>query len=275
MRILKFHIFISFGILLLFSSCSDFRKLQKSDDWEKKYQASMEYFEQKDYYRSSALLEQILPIIKGSEKAEKANFIYAYTYFYQDQYLLSSHYFKTFYDVYSRSEYAEEARYMFGYALYMDSPRYNLEQTSTKQAIVALQGFINRYPTSEFVPQAENALVGLQEKLERKAYENALLYYDLKKFLIGEYLKASLVAFDNFQNNYPDSKYIEEIRFLEIEATFKLAEVSISSKKKQRYAASVDFYEYYIEDYPNGEYLRKAEDIYEGSINKLKKINIQ
>jgi outer membrane protein assembly factor BamD len=275
MRILKLNIFLSTGILLLFSACSEFRKLQKSDDWESKYQAAMEYFEQKDYYRSSALLEQILPIIKGSEKAEKANFIYAYTYYYQDQHLLASHYFKTFYDVYSRSEYAEEARYMYGYSLYMDSPRYNLEQTSTQQAIVALQSFINRFPTSEFVPQAENALVGLQVKLERKAYENALLYYDLKKYLTGEYLKASLVAFDNFQNNYPDSKYIEEIRFLEIEATYKLAEVSIVAKKKERFTTSINFYEYYIEDYPNGVYLRKAEEIYAGSINKLRKINIQ
>lgn len=275
MRILKINILYSIGILILISACTDFRKLQKSDDWEKKYNAAMDYFEKQDYYRSSALLEQILPIIKGSEKAEKANFIYAYTYYYQEQYLLASHYFKTFFDVYSRSEYAEEARFMYGYSLYMDSPRYNLEQTSTKQAIVALQSFINRSPKSKFVPQAEGALVSLQQKLEQKAYENALLYYKLRKYLTGEYLKASLVAFDNFQNSFPDSKYIEEIRFLEIEAMYKLAEVSIAAKKKERYSSSIDFYEGYIEDYPNGEYLRKAESVYEDSIDKLRKLNIQ
>jgi len=259
---------------IILMACSDFKKLQKSDDWEKKYEAAIQYFEEADYYRSSSLLEQILPIIKGSAKAEKANFIYAYTYYYQGQYLLSSHYFKTFYDTYSRSEYAEEARFMYGYSLYMDSPRYNLEQTSTKQAIVALQSFINRYPEAEFVPKAEAALVDLQRKLEKKAYENALLYYKLRKYINGEYLKAALVAFDNFQNNYPDSRYIEEIRYLEIEAMYKLALISIPAKKKERYNASIDFYQYYIDDYPNGEYLRKAESVYEDALNQLRKINI-
>ncbi len=272
MRILVRNILFTSLITAVLLGCSDFRKLQKSDDWEKKYEAAITYYENQDYYRSSVLLEQILPIIKGSAKAEKANFIYAYTYFYEEQYLLSSHYFKTFYETYGRSELAEEARFMFGYALFMDSPRYNLEQTSTKDAIVAMQGFINRYPESEFVPKAENALNVLQIKLERKAYEQAILYYKLKKFMEGEYLKASLVAFNNFQNNYPDSDYVEEIRYLEIEATYKLAEVSIQSKKKERYSSSIDFYQNYIEDYPNGEYLRRAESIYEDDINKLKKI---
>ena len=83
-----------------------------------------------------------------------------------------------------------------------------------------------------------------------------------------------MVAFDNFQNNYPDSEYIEEIRFLEIEAMFKLAEVSIPSKKKERYNSSIDFYQNYIEDYPNGEYLRKAEKVYEDTLDQLRKIKI-
>jgi len=274
MRILVKNILFTSLLLTIFASCSDFRKLQKSDDWEKKYEAAIKYYESKDYYRSSILLEQILPIIKGSSEAEKANFIYAYTYYYEEQYLLASHYFKTFYETYGRSEFAEEARFMFGYALYKDSPRYNLEQTSTQQAIVALQGFINRYPASEFVPKAEAALNDMQVKLERKAYEKAILYYKLKKFMVGEYLKASLVEFNNFQNNYPDSDFIEEIRYLEIEAMFKLAEVSIKTKKKERYSESVDFYLNYIEDYPNGDYLRKAESIYDDALNKLRKLNI-
>ena len=274
MHILKRNIFIIIVSVFTLASCSDFRKIQKSDDLNEKYESALQYYEKQDYYRSSVLLEQVLPILKGSAKAEKANFIYAYTFYYQEQYLIASHYFKSFADTYSRSEFAPEARFMYGYSLFMDSPRHNLEQTSTKEAIVALQGFINLYPQSKFVLQAESALDALQTKLERKAYETALLYYDLKKFMTGEYLKAALVAFDNFQNNYPDSEYMEEVRFLEIEATYKLAEVSITSKKRERYTTAIDFYESFIEDYPNGEYLRKAEKLYEDSLNQLRKLNI-
>jgi len=260
-------------LAVLISACSDFRKLQKSDDWEKKYDAAIRYYEQGEYYKANALLEQILPIIKGSEKAEIANFYYGYTYYYQEQYLLASHYFKTFYDTFNRSEFAEEARFMFGYSLFKDSPRYNLDQVSSKEAITALQGFINLYPSSEFVPKADAALSQLRSKLERKAYEKALLYYDLKKFMTGEYLKAALVEFDNFQDDFPGSKYTEEIQYLEIEAMYKLAEVSIYSVKKERYLEAIDFYENFIETYEDSKYLKKAEDIYEDSLEQIRKLN--
>ncbi|WKK80005.1 outer membrane protein assembly factor BamD [Marivirga arenosa] len=267
------NLLFTFIVTILFSSCSDFRKLQKSDDWEKKYDAAINYYDIGEYYKANVLLEQILPIIKGSEKAEIANFYYGYTYFYQEQYLLASHYFKVFYDTFNRSKFAEEARFMFGYSLYKDSPRYNLDQTSSKEAITALQGFINLYPKSKFAQKADEALVDLRDKLERKAYEKALLYYDLKKFMTGEYLKAALVEFGNFQDDFPGSKYTEEIQYLEIEAMYNLAEVSIYSVKKERYLETISFYESFIENYENSKYLKKAEKIYEDCLEKVRKLN--
>ncbi len=267
------NLFILILLAVSISSCSDFRKLQKSDDWEKKYDAAIRFYEQGEYYKANVLLEQILPIIKGSEKAEIANFYYGYTYYYQGQYLLASHYFKTFYDTFNRSQFAEEARFMFGYSLFQDSPRYNLDQASSKEAITALQGFINLYPNSEFVPKADAALSQLRSKLERKAYEKALLYYDLKKFMTGEYLKAALVAFDNFQDDFPGSIYTEEIQYLEIEAMYNLAEVSIYSLRKERYQEAIDFYEIFIDTYKESKYLKKAEKIYEDCLEQIRKLN--
>lgn len=267
------NILLILSLSIAFAACSDFRKLQKSDDWEKKYDAAISYYELGEYYRANVLLEQILPIIKGSEKAEIANFYYGYTYYYQEQYLLASHYFKTFYDTFNRSEFAEEARFMFGYALFKDSPRYNLDQASSKEAIVALQGFINLFPQSKFVPKADAALNQLRSKLERKAYEKALLYYDLKKYMTGEYLKAALVEFDNFQDDFPGSQFTEEIRFLEIEAMYNLAEVSIYSVKKERYLETIKFYESFIETYEESEYFSKAEKIYDNCLEQIRKLN--
>ncbi|ADR20971.1 hypothetical protein MATR_14030 [Marivirga tractuosa] len=267
------NLLIILTLSLTLAACSDFRKLQKSADWEKKYDAAISYYEQGEYYKANVLLEQILPIIKGSEKAEIANFYYGYTYYYQEQYLLASHYFKTFYDTFNRSEFAEEARFMFAFSLFQDSPRYNLDQTSSKEAIVALQGFINLFPNSEYVPKADAALSQLRSKLERKAYEKALLYYDLKKHMTGEFLKAALVEFDNFQDDFPGSQFTEEIRYLEIEAMYKLAQVSIYSVRKERYLEAMDFYEDFIETYEQSNYLPKAEKIYEDCLEQIRKLN--
>ncbi|WP_421877449.1 outer membrane protein assembly factor BamD [Marinoscillum sp.] len=250
-------------LILVGASCTKFRKLQKSTDWKEKYEAALAYYEDKDYYRSSVLLEEILPIIRGTEEAEKANFIYAYTYFYQNQHILSAHYFKTFTEIYGRSEYVEEAAYMHAYSLYMQSPQASLDQTSTYEAIAALQIFLNKYPFSKYAEKAEGLIDELQIKLETKAYDNAKLYFQLRRY------KAALIAFDNFARDYPDSKYNPEIAFLAVQTAFDLAEVSIPTKKEERYRNTVDRYERMVDRYPDSPYLRQAEEFYTKSLKQL------
>ena len=248
--------------LMLISGCR-FSKLRKSADWRVKYDAALAYYEDQDYYRASILFEEILPIIRGTEEAELANYYFAYSYFYQKQYILSSHYFKSFVEVYSRSEYAMEGTYMHAFSLYKQSPAYSLDQTSTYEAIAAMQTFLDNYPYSEFAPKADDIIDELQVKLERKAYENAKLYYKIESY------KAALVALENFRVDYPDSKFQEEISFLKIEAAYKLAKVSIKSKQKERFTETISHYETFIDRYPSSEFLKDAERMYADSIEEL------
>jgi outer membrane protein assembly factor BamD len=264
-------------LALVAASCSKFRKIQKSSDWELKYRAAMEYYEKKDYYKASTLLEEILPIIRGRPEAEKAQFYFAYSYYYQKQYVLSAHYFETFYDLYSRSEYAQEALFMYGYSLYLDSPDYNLDQSNTIEAIGVIQNFVNKFPRSKYKEHADSLIDEMQVKLEDKAYMNATLYYKLQKYLEGEGLKAALIAFENFQNDYPDSKHNEEICFLKIECSYKIAKKSIRSKQKERLDKTVDYYLYFIDKFPQSPRVRVAENIYVNcleDISKLKQNNL-
>jgi outer membrane protein assembly factor BamD len=156
----------------------------------------LKYYERKDYYRSVILFDQIRPYLRGTAEAEQVEFYYAYAHYYQKQYLLASHYFKNFHDTYNRSEFAEEAFYMYGYSLYRQSPIYNLDQSSTVEAITAVQTFLNRYPRSEFREDAVKIQVELRQKLEKKAYENAKLYVQLNS------LNSALIALDNFRKDF-------------------------------------------------------------------------
>ncbi|RED93385.1 Beta-barrel assembly machine subunit BamD [Marinoscillum furvescens DSM 4134] len=263
------HMTITFRNILLLTiafasvACSEFRKIQKSGDWKVKYNAALEYYDEGDYYKAGVLLEEILPIIRGTEEAELANFRHAYAYFHQKQYILSSHYFKLFTEVYGRSEYVEEAQYMYAFSLYKQSPQSSLDQTSTYEAIAAMQNFLNRYPFSEYAEKADDLIDEMQVKLERKAYDNAKLYYQLRRY------KAALIAFDNFQYDYPDSKFNEEIAFLAIETAFDLAEVSIRTKQEERYQNTVDLYQKFVDKYPDSKYLKRAEKFYADSIEQL------
>ena len=258
------------GVLMVvsISSCTKFRKLLKKGDWKSKYEAAIKYYENQDYYRSSLLFEDILPIIRGTEEAELGNFYFAYCHFYQKQYILSAHYFKTFYDVYARSDYAMEARFMHGFSLYKQSPKYNLDQTSTYEAIAALQNYINKFPYSDFAEQADGLIDEMQVKLERKAYDNAMLYYQIKGI---KGFRPALVTFENFQKNYPDSKFNEEIAFLLVETQYNFAKQSIPSKQEERYREAIERYEIMLERYPESQYLSEAGDIYQKSIEELAK----
>lgn len=253
--------------VLITSSCSEFRKIQKSSDWQVKYDAAMEYYQDKDYYRAIVLLEEVLPIIRGTKTAEDAQYYYAYAHYYDRKYILSAHYFKNFYDTYTRSKYATEALFMHAYSLYLQSPIPNLDQTSTFEAIEAMQLFINKYPYSEFKDRAEQILDELQQKLEVKAYNNALLYYKLQRY------QAAIIAFDNYQKDYPDSELNEELSYWKVAAQFKLAEASIFSKQKERYFTTIEFYQNFVDKYPNSEFISDAENIYETCINKIRKDN--
>ncbi len=258
------------GVLMVvaISSCTKFRKLLKKGDWRSKYEAAIKYYENKDYYRSGLLFEDILPIIRGTEEAELGNFYFAYCHFHQKQYILSAHYFKTFSDVYARSEYVMEAQFMHGFSLYKQSPKYNLDQTSTYEAVAALQNYINKYPYSDFAEQADDLIDEMQVKLERKAYDKAMLYYQIKGI---KGFTPALVTFENFQRNYPDSKFNEEIAYLLVETQYNFARQSIPSKQEERFREAIERYETMLERYPESEYLSEAGDIYQKSIEELAK----
>jgi len=261
-----FRLFIPVLVILSFASCTEFRKIQKSDDWKVKYDAAMEYYENSDYYRSITLFEEILPLIRGREEGEESQFYYAYAHYKDKSYLLAAHYFKSFAETYSRSDHALEAQYMHAYSLYVSSPIYNLDQTSTMEAIVTMQSFINRNSSSEYVQQATDIINELQVKLETKAYYSAKQYHK-----IG-YMKSALIAFDNFSKDYPDSKYNEELQFLKIETKFDLAQQSIPAMRKERLGEVIEYYEDFVDEYPTSDYTNTAQRYYDQAIDNLGKI---
>ena len=264
---MKKHLFIYLivSFALFASGCSNFRTLMKSDDWKVKYEAALQYYKEKDYYRATALLEQVLPIIRGTKTAEEAQFYYAYAHYYQRKYILSAHYFKQFYDTYSRSDRAIEAMFMEAYSLYLQSPIETLDQSSTMEATQAMQRFINRYPYSEYKERAETILAEMRRKLERKAFENALLYYKLSQY------NAAIIALDNFQKDYPDSDLNEKASYWKLAAQFELAEQSVQAKQRERYYTAIEFYQSFIDKYPKSSFVSEAESIYETCTAKISK----
>jgi outer membrane protein assembly factor BamD len=251
-------------LVVLVAGChAKFRRIQKNEDWRVKYEASIEYYEKKDYYRAALLFEDIRPNTRGLPEGEKVEFYLAYCQYNEKTYLLAADQFKYFYETYGRSAFAEEAQYMYAYSLYVSAPPANLDQSSGIEAMDAMQAFLNRYPTSKFTDKAVEVITTSQQKLERKGFDNARQYYKIRQY------KAAVIAMQNFALEYPDSKLLEEAAALRVSAQFKLAEQSLPGLQLARYQSVIEFYQEMIDNFPESKYLRDVEKFYSESISKI------
>lgn len=249
-------------------SCGKFRKIEKSQDWRVKYEAGLIYYAKKDYYRTSILFEQILPIVRGLPEGEKVQFYLAYCQYYEKLYLLSAEQFKSFYETYGRGVLSEEARFMYAYSLYKSSPGPSLDQSESIEAMTSMQDFLNRYSSSKFKDQAVDVIYTVQERLEKKGFENARQYVKMRQY------KAAIVAMDNFQRNFPDSKHLEESYFLVIQSQFELAEKSVVTKQRERYLEVVQNYKVFVDRFPESKFLKDAERFYVESNSRLSTLKV-
>lgn len=254
------------SMVVLFSSCSRFQRLLKKGSVEEKYNAAISYYEKKDFYRAGLLLEELIPLLRGQKRSEIANLYYAYCHYYQRQLQLAAYYFKRFYTQYGASKYVEEAMYMYAYSLYKDSPGYYLDQSNTDQAIVASQNFLNRFPQSKYREECSRIIVELRQKLEKKAYEGAKLYYRIRNY------KAAVITFENFQKDFPDSNFNEEVAYLKILSQYEYARVSTLRRQQKRHNDVLKFYTEFIDAYPGSGYSRAAQKLYSSSIRTLSRL---
>ena len=253
--------------ILLFANACKFNKIRKSTDLKEKYDAAIAYYEKEDYYKASLILEEIIPLIKGTKESEIAQFYYAYCQYHLNQLSLSAYYFQRFYQTFRASPRVEEARYMQVKSLYEDSPPYNLDQTNTYDAISATQSFLNAYPNSRYFEECNVIIKELRVKLEKKAYEIARLYYKITNY------RSAVISFMNFQKSFPDSDFNEEVAYFKLDAQYKYAAQSTQRRKKERLNEAITYYEYLLDNYPESKFIKQAQKIYDKCLDDLKKTN--
>lgn len=242
-----------------------FNKLVKSSDMDAKYAAAKKYFEKEDYTKALTLFEELMSVYRGTEKGEEVHYYYAYCNYNLEDFLVAGYQFRNFAKSYPNSIHTEECAYMNAYCFYINSPEYSLDQIDTKLAIKEFQRFTLQYPKSTRIEECNKLLDKLRGKLERKSFENSMLYYDT-----GDY-KAAISALGNHLKDYPDSKNVEEIHYKIIKSYYLLAINSIDSKKQERFKLACDSYLKFVDKYPQSSYLKDAETIYTSALKSLEK----
>ncbi|WP_159802089.1 outer membrane protein assembly factor BamD [Flavobacterium sp. MK4S-17] len=213
---------------LLLTSCSEFQKALKTDDVKMKYEVAEKLYENGKYAKAIRLFEQIAQAYRGKPQAEKMFYMYAQSLYKTEQYYTAGYQFESFAAGYPRSEKLEEASFLGAKSYYFLSPVYSLDQVDTYKAIDKLQLFIDKYPNSEYLPEANKLVKELREKLEKKAYEIAKQYNTIMDY------KAAVKALDNFIIDYPGTPYKEDALFYKYDSSYQLAINSVANKMEER-----------------------------------------
>jgi outer membrane protein assembly factor BamD len=232
-----------------------------------KFEQASKQYDAGKYSKAIRLYEQIAPTFKGKPRAEKMFYEYAQSLYKTKQYYLAGYQFESFASSYPKSEKLQEASFLGAKCFTKLSPTYSLDQTDTYKAIDKLQTFIDRYPESQYMAEANVMVKALREKIEKKFFEIAKQYNSITDY------KASLVALDNFIINYPGTPYKEQALFYKLDSSYNLAINSIPSKVEERLNVAKAAYNSLIKFNPNTEYKKKADEMLVRIDNDLKQFS--
>ena len=251
------HLLLTFLAVAAMSSCkSQYETLLNSNDADAKYDAAFEYFTQGKYSKSAALFESLSVLTNGTERDDTVNYYWGLSnYRFKDYYTAEAN-FDKFIESYPRSPFTSEARYLRLDCLYRSTLRYELDQTPTYKAINAISEYILEYPSSTHMKECRDMLVELNERLDKKAYESARLYYKMEDYL------ASRVAFRNVLKDDAENVYREDILYYIAMSSYNYAHLSVPSKQRERYLTFVDDYYNFIGELPESHYRKELDNVY-------------
>jgi len=238
-----------FILLTVLSSCTEYHKALKSEDIATKFKMGEELYKEGKFSKANKLFSQIVPSYRGKPQAQKLMYLYSLSFYEMKDYYLAGYQCERFSDSYPESEKIEEVSFTGAKSYYMLSPVYTKDQEDTTKAIEKLQEFINLYPNSSYVLEANTLIKELDFKLEKKAYSIAKQYNHISDY------EASIKSFDNFIFDFPGSTLLEDALYYRFDSAYKLAENSVEYKKQTRLETAKGYANGLIKRFDSSKYI--------------------
>lgn len=242
-------------VVIVFGSCGEYQKALKNEDVAVKFEMSTKLYDAGNYSKAIRLFEQIAPSYRGKPQAEKLFYMFSQSYYKTRQYYLAGYQFESFVSGYPKSEKIEEAAFLGARSFSMLSPIYSLDQADTFKAIEKLQVFIDTYPNSKYLDEANKTLKELNEKIEKKVFENAKGYNTISDF------KSAIVSLDNFIADYPGTPFKEDALYYKLDSAYQLGINSVPSKMEERLNVAKTAYSNLIKFKADTKYKKIADEM--------------
>lgn len=267
---MKKFIFLLLTLTISILACKNDALIRPGDPINVSYDKAWKLFENKKYNDAADAFETVTRYGRGTNFAQDAQFYLAESYYLDQRYLLAESEYERFITQYPRDERREDAEFKRAMSFYNQSPRHQLDQAPTAQAIELFQLFINNYPDAEKVTEAADKIDALRNKLAHKIYAAAEFYSRIDSY------QAAAIYYDETIDNYPESKWAE-IALVELIDTYnRYADRSVENKQAERYALALKTYDKFLQLFPSSKLRGDAEkyrDRAEIGYKKSKKLN--
>ncbi|GAB7257669.1 outer membrane protein assembly factor BamD [uncultured Polaribacter sp.] len=247
-----------FVLSLLLFSCGEYQKVLNKGTAEEQYKMAVKLYESQKYSKALRLFEKVTPTYRGKPQMERIQFMIAQSNFNVKNYTQAGYYFDRFTKNYPKSSKKEEAAFLSAYSYKLASPRFSIDPTDTNKALESFQSFINTYPDSDKIEEANKYYSELRTKLERKYFEIAKTYYRTADYDLRNY-KASIQAFDNLLEDFLGTKFKEEALYYRLKAAHDFVLKSTDRRKPERIEAAMKAYQRLKKSFPKSKFMEDSD----------------
>ena len=246
------------GCLLAGYSCkSQYELLLASNDFDTKYHAAMDYFQNRKYTKAAALFESMAVLSSSTERADTVQSYWGLSNYRNKDFYTAESNFARFVETFPRSPFAPDAEFYRLDCLYRATYRWELDQAPTRSCMAAIYEYMREHPDDIAHLDACHAMLAdLQDRLDRKDFEAGRQYYIMEDY------PAARVKLHNVLKTNADNLYREDVLYYTAMASYHYARLSVVQKQKERYLTFVDDYLNFVGEYPESHYRQELDGHY-------------
>lgn len=253
---------ILLAALVVVAGCTGSNRLQHRSA-EDAYQQGMQRFEDDDYEKAIRYFRAVFSYGRANNWADDAQLQMARAYRNNNQLRLAATEYRRFLELYRNDERVPTAEFERAMSYFELSPRYQLDQTDTQQALSLFQLFVDRYPNHELVPEAQEHIGELREKLAHKKYEAAMLYETRDMY------RAAALTHEVVFDQYPETSWADDALLGAIRSYIEYSAQSVQQRQAERLERAVENYNRLVQVFPDSPLLNEAEALYEEVQDRL------
>lgn len=250
-------------LLLTLNGCSTTEELETNKSAEQLYLEGITALNKKRYKTASTKFQEVDQKHPFSPWATRAQVNIIYSKYREEEFDEAVSATERFIRLHPRNSYASYAYYMRGLSFYKQISSAKLDQGRTKEAYIAFQELIQRYPKSDYALEAKQMLVLCRDRMAEQEVVVARYYMDEEEYI------ASINRFNRLLKNplFKTTPYKEEALF-----SLTFSSMRLGLKEDARNYASVLGH-----NFPDGAFYLHAKNIVENNqdLNRSQVANLR